>query len=394
MPPSEEFKAALRSGNLSKAFAVATAQATTLKITTWIKPSRRTRASQNQYSPKLQTQIDLLKGTIDNEVDEPFTDSTEYQQLQQFHQQQVALGHHNIQDNFQSLHQLLQLLTTLQQYHRLEAGAEPLDLSFLEASTPISPATPGTGTPPDANVPLAASSDSMVFQEKQVVSTTATENQVEQTATFLTTESLPDEGLNRETSMAAIASQNQSSSSIQSPVADQPAQNSDALINKVTEETVTASLPVSELEIDDWEKPPELTPTQRLTQQTANDAYIPSLSDFEQDESFDDLYSLDDLFEIDDLLTDEADEGMPNEPVGEFSLQENLAEHPSQALTHPVREEGEPSTSTSESTNFHNSFAEHEDSLEDKDPWTDVNDATYPLNSSVNGDAKTQAQAE
>lgn len=131
MPLSDEFKQALRSGDLSKAFTMVASKATSLNITTRIV---RQPGQGETYDPdtSLHTQIDLINGTIENEVGEALLNNQQYQNLQHFHQQQVAQGNRKIQENFQGLQQLFQLLVTLQQYDRLLNAETPLDLKFLE----------------------------------------------------------------------------------------------------------------------------------------------------------------------------------------------------------------------------------------------------------------------
>ncbi|NJN72670.1 MAG: hypothetical protein HC799_07585 [Limnothrix sp. RL_2_0] len=140
MPASDEFKKALRSGDLPEAFVMAMGRATELNITTKVVKADGTISASYNPAQQLHTRLDLLNGTIDNEVGEDFVGNDKYRELQQFHQQQVALGNRKIQENFQSLQQLFRLLVTLQQYNRINNAEEPLDLTFLEVPSHALPA--------------------------------------------------------------------------------------------------------------------------------------------------------------------------------------------------------------------------------------------------------------
>jgi hypothetical protein len=71
-------------------------------------------SSQSATSSSLRTRLDLVEGKIDNEIDEQFLGNPLYQQVQQFHRQQVNRGHHTIAQNLESLQQMFRLLVALQ----------------------------------------------------------------------------------------------------------------------------------------------------------------------------------------------------------------------------------------------------------------------------------------
>lgn len=113
MTSSDEFRKALRAGKLTDAFVLAMSQAHQLKITTSI-ASPEKNASQSSTSSSLRTRLDLVEGTIDNEIDEQFLGNPLYREVQQFHRQQVNRGHQTIAQNLESLQQMFRLLVTLQ----------------------------------------------------------------------------------------------------------------------------------------------------------------------------------------------------------------------------------------------------------------------------------------
>ncbi|MBV5259750.1 hypothetical protein FLX56_15140 [Synechococcus moorigangaii CMS01] len=249
---SDEFKQALRSGDLSTAFTMVASKAMALNITTRIV---RQPDQGEAYDPSasLHTQVDLLNGTIENNVGETLMNTEHYQNLQQFHQQQVALGNRKIQENFQGLQQLFQLLVTLQQYDRLLNAETPLDLKFLEIpnqtlATPTVkiiepfPEAPEPQTPPSTTVaspkpPLPVAAPSVEPGEPKSAD--------------------PAESLNFLDDFAAIA-------------LDEP-----PMVGATSPET---------LAIEAWETPVETT-----TKGDRPEAYIPSLADFEaESDPFDD----------------------------------------------------------------------------------------------------------
>ncbi|BAW95216.1 surface protein SdrI, putative [[Synechococcus] sp. NIES-970] len=131
MSLSDEFKQALRSGDLSKAFTMVASKATVLKITTRV-VRHLDQGDTDDPSKSLHTELDLINGTVENEIGADLLGTEQYQHLQHFHQQQVSQGNRKIQENVQGLQQLFQLLVTLQQYDRLTNAEAPLDLKFLE----------------------------------------------------------------------------------------------------------------------------------------------------------------------------------------------------------------------------------------------------------------------
>ena len=124
---SEDFKQALRAGNLSQAFLLAMSKAPELHITTWI-ASPQDRPAQPQPDKTLRTHINLVEGKIDNEIGEQLL-SDRYPEIQQFHHQQVTQGHQTIQQNLQSLQQMFRLMATFQKQQQNPSQSSWIDVS-------------------------------------------------------------------------------------------------------------------------------------------------------------------------------------------------------------------------------------------------------------------------
>ncbi|ANV83996.1 hypothetical protein AWQ21_06150 [Picosynechococcus sp. PCC 7003] len=282
MSLSDEFKQALRSGDLSKAFTMVASKAAILNITTRIV---RDPNQGEPYPPNssLHTQVDLINGTVENDVGEAVLNTAQYQNLQHFHQQQVALSHRKIQENFQGLQQLFQLLVTLQQYDRLMNAEEPLDLKFLEIpnqtlmAATVKVVEPFTTTPPqdDHALPTVAPSAPMEAVSKSQPDVVPEKN-----------EDLTDsDSLNFLDNFADIA----------------------------LDETPDAALTANDVPgIEAWETPIDTTAVERANGDRP-DAYVPNLADFEVDSdpfgdeaiaAQADLGNLEDDLGLEDLLED------------------------------------------------------------------------------------------
>ena len=139
MTSSEDFKQALREGKLNDALAIAISQIPELKITTSITSSLSPETeddSETKNPPpikRLHTRINLVEGEIHNEISEELMGNGVYQDVQQFHFEQVARGHQTIQKNLESLQNMFRLMTTVQK-QQLEGNYH--DVQYLEAQTP------------------------------------------------------------------------------------------------------------------------------------------------------------------------------------------------------------------------------------------------------------------
>ena len=116
MVSQDDFREALKTGNLSEAFHIAVQKAARLNITTWVASSDDSASQETTVTAKpgyrLQTHIDFIEGKIENEIGEAVVDSNAYQALQEFHFQQIANSNELIQQNLENLEKLFQLLDT------------------------------------------------------------------------------------------------------------------------------------------------------------------------------------------------------------------------------------------------------------------------------------------
>jgi len=116
MTSSEDFKQAIKSGNISEAFLVAMSNAPELNITTTIVTAdgQKIDAEGGQMDNYLHTHINLIEGKVENEIGEKLT-GDRYSEIKQFHIQQVTQGHQTIQHNLISLQKMFQLMSSFQQ---------------------------------------------------------------------------------------------------------------------------------------------------------------------------------------------------------------------------------------------------------------------------------------
>lgn len=111
MTSSQDFKQAIRAGNINEAFLVAMSNAPELNITTKIITAEGNRP---QGDNSLKTHISLIEGKIENEIGEQLT-GDHYAEIQQFHIEQVTQGHQTIQHNLISLQKMFQLMSAFQE---------------------------------------------------------------------------------------------------------------------------------------------------------------------------------------------------------------------------------------------------------------------------------------
>ena len=118
MTSSEDFKQAIRAGNIQEAFLVAMSNAPELNITTKIVTAEgnqhQVNSNQSQGDNSLRTHISLIEGKVENEIGEQLT-GDRYSEIKQFHIEQVTQGHQTIQRNLISLQKMFQLMSTFQQ---------------------------------------------------------------------------------------------------------------------------------------------------------------------------------------------------------------------------------------------------------------------------------------
>lgn len=118
MTSREDFKQAIRTGNINEAFLVAMSNAPELSITTKIITSEgeeyQVNSDKSEADNYLRTNINLIEGKIENEIGEKLT-GDRYSEIKQFHMRQVEEGHQTIQHNLVSLQKMFQLMSTFQQ---------------------------------------------------------------------------------------------------------------------------------------------------------------------------------------------------------------------------------------------------------------------------------------
>lgn len=115
MTSKEDFKQAIRSGNINEAFLVAMSNAPELNITTKIVTADGQKVDVGgRMDNYLHTHINLIEGKVENEIGEKLT-GDRYSEIKQFHIQQVAQGHQTIQHNLVSLQKMFQLMSSFQQ---------------------------------------------------------------------------------------------------------------------------------------------------------------------------------------------------------------------------------------------------------------------------------------
>lgn len=115
MSSKEDFKQAIRSGNINEAFLVAMSNAPELNITTKIVTADGEKVDTGgQMDNYLHTHINLIEGKVENEIGEKLT-GDRYSEIKQFHIQQVTQGHQTIQHNLVSLQKMFQLMSSFQQ---------------------------------------------------------------------------------------------------------------------------------------------------------------------------------------------------------------------------------------------------------------------------------------
>lgn len=118
MTSKEDFKQAIRTGNINEAFLLAMSNAPELSITTKIITAdggeQEVNGNESAADNYLRTNINLIEGKIENEIGEKLT-GDRYSEIKQFHMRQVAEGHETIQYNLVSLQKMFQLMSSFQE---------------------------------------------------------------------------------------------------------------------------------------------------------------------------------------------------------------------------------------------------------------------------------------
>jgi hypothetical protein len=109
MKISERFKQELQLGNVEKAIEIVVEDAMTLEIVTWVaddadEPSENgTGAGTRKPGHQIRTKINLLDGTVENQIGKFFLDGEPYANLRAFHLQQVEASKALIEKKVASL---------------------------------------------------------------------------------------------------------------------------------------------------------------------------------------------------------------------------------------------------------------------------------------------------
>lgn len=125
MASSDDFKAQLKTGNLTEALALALSKAVELKITTWVTAAEDVETTQTKPGHRLCTHINTIEGKIENEIGDQFIGNGRYRELQQFHLEQVAQSNQIIQSNLKSLQKLFEVMIAMGYQGTATAVFEP-----------------------------------------------------------------------------------------------------------------------------------------------------------------------------------------------------------------------------------------------------------------------------
>lgn len=108
MSAIEQFKEKIKAGEVYEALTLAMSEAIELKITTHISSSDITDKESNSY---LRTKINLVDGKIENEVGSELIGNEYYNEILDFHLDQVKEGRHILINNLDSLQKMFVILT-------------------------------------------------------------------------------------------------------------------------------------------------------------------------------------------------------------------------------------------------------------------------------------------
>lgn len=172
MTSSEDFKQAIRTGNISEAFLVAMSNAPKLDITTKIisnsGKARQINANQSEVDNYLRTHINLIEGKIENEIGEQFADDR-YSEIKKFHIEQVTQGHQTIQHNLVSLQKMFQLMSAFQQQQQTTGQSSWVDIA-ADVTRESLPAKPETNQLSGNKSPEALVAGKTISSSDQVLS--------------------------------------------------------------------------------------------------------------------------------------------------------------------------------------------------------------------------------
>jgi hypothetical protein len=170
MISSQEFHQKLQAGKIHEALALVMQSAIELDITTRI--TEDLEQSQSEGCEYLRTKIDLLTGSVENEVSKNLlVDSPHYLKLQQLHLDRTNNTHQIVRD---CLHQIRAILTVLPpsalalaepQQKPLGKSIESMSIPSPTEKDPVNPAPPLLTIEPDDDLDLSVERDGEVWEE-------------------------------------------------------------------------------------------------------------------------------------------------------------------------------------------------------------------------------------
>ncbi len=287
MSLSDDFKEALKAGKLVDALVIAMSRAIELKITTSvIEVDEKSAITTPEVKPgyRLRTHINLIGGDIDHEIGEQFLQQKAYAHLRQFHRQQAAQGSRIVNNNLRNLQKLLGIWLTIKQQDPKLANPELksvdakilLDCAALEPET-VFISTPKVKPKEENKAPVATPEASLKNTPVDNTPIDSPEDNVTPLA-ISETEKIPttseDFPLLDEEEVAEIDDWDDSIFDIfQNPETEELATE--------IETTPAPEMPVSDLEIEDWENYLPVFPTP----ETDTEIEILSLEDMEVEET-------------------------------------------------------------------------------------------------------------
>jgi hypothetical protein len=108
MTAIDQFKEKIKAGNVYEALTIAMSEAIELKITTRITSGDASDDDSNSY---LRTRINLVDGKIENEVGSELIGNESYDEILNFHLDQVKEGQQILINNLDSLQKMFVILT-------------------------------------------------------------------------------------------------------------------------------------------------------------------------------------------------------------------------------------------------------------------------------------------
>ncbi|MEM7757755.1 MAG: hypothetical protein AAF298_06490 [Cyanobacteria bacterium P01_A01_bin.40] len=99
-----------RSRAILDALMVAMSETAEIEVTTYIDSSDLDQIEQSSSTSRFHTQISLMKGTVDHEIDLKLIDNPAYRELQRWHIEQVHRTQDSIVENLISLEKMRRIL--------------------------------------------------------------------------------------------------------------------------------------------------------------------------------------------------------------------------------------------------------------------------------------------